>query len=1673
MTLHVLHAGDGYTYLTRQVATGDVQRQGKAEADPMTAYYTQAGAPPGQWVGSGCAELGVSGEVSEAQMQALFGEGLHPEADSLIAEKIAEGVSIKEAINAVRLGRRFAQYDKQIPLAVELRAAYERFEQREQRRPTVEERREIKENTAAALLKLKDPHRVWTKPEIRKFIVDELGKARQPVAGFDCVFTPPKSASLMWAFGDHEIRTLVEQAHEEAWRDALSYGEKEGAYTRVGAGGVAQVDTSGFVATAFQHRDSRAGDPNLHTHVAISNRVLAADGKWRTLDSRQMHRIAVSMSERYNARFEDNMVRLLGVRWIERSKGSDKRPVREIDGIPEKLIKWFSRRREQVENGYDKLVRDYVRKHGRTPPRSVQYRLAQQACLDDRPHKDGPKTMAEQVTEWFQRAAQILPGVDVRALMQAASGREPTGRTAAEVDLEALAAVVIDTVSTHRATWTIYHVRPEVERQLRGVQFASTVERDALVATVVQRALGVESVMLDIEVDAAPRLLQRANGESVFRRRGAERYTSTAVLDAEERLVRAARTRRGPTAATAVIDAAIARLERRTWRGKKHLNKGQRELVHHFVGSGLAVAVGIGPPGTGKSTAMRAVRAAWETTGGRVIGLAPSAAAAAVLGEELGVQADTMHRLLTTHRHGIDVDVRAGDMLLVDEAGMAGTRMLDEIVTLAGERGAVVRLVGDYRQLTAVEAGGALRLLHHEAGGVELTEVRRFRDPEEADALLAFRVGDTAAADWYADNNRLRSGVRSAVLDQLYEDWRADQDSGRTSIMISDNNETVRQLSLRAQADRRAAGLVEAEGVELHDGTTASTGDIIVTRKNKRRLIVFRALDYVKNGDLWTVERRHNDGRLLLRHLTHGGRITLPADYVRQHVELGYASTIHRSQGLTVDITRAHLSPSTTREAGLVALSRGIEANYGYLETDQVIGADEPETLPGDLFYRERNRTLARDMLAAIIRHEGAEASATEEMRAAQEAPYQLDNAVPQYIYGLHLHSGDQAEEQAEQWVRAGMPEQAEEILSDEAWPALAAVLHEVAEAGTDPAALLAEAAEERELDTAESIAQVMHYRVTGVLEDIEYTDTTAPSRPADLPGWVASPPSETPFPEYQQLPEYVREVAMRPEPDPQHAPYGGPGPRQLLLPLNTSEPTETAAPTPAELALFDLDPPTVNTAEYVETALEPAELGGPDPSQLLLVSVDEQPTEDTGPAAVDPAQLALFSATEPRRQTDLMDLADWLGRQAERIAGRVRTLGQRAADRLPAWTRELGPAPDDPLDRADWLASAGQVAAYREHWHIPDSDPALLGPANVRGTQRRARQWVLRYLGRRPEREPALVGGPRTRTPHRANAARPADFATQIRVSCNQWLHHEAQQWVRAGLPQHAETILADPAWPALAARLHTVEAAGLDPAAVLPEQAAARELDTAESIAQVLHYRVGTVLPNTPQARATQPASAPLTPEARAIRDRLADAGRTRREQKHAVAPPITSNQAEPPAASPAEATAAPPPAGPDPTAPDFWQQVADASETYLQQVEQLDTSEPEDGPAPEEPAAPVEPTPAEPETPSQPATVAERLAAIRRTLSGPDEEPQPQPEAIDPDIELSELEVDQDVDLEPAAIMGEAEIELDDIEPHPDVMGADENETDQDQRRQQVADEEYRRAYEHGRDEGIERD
>jgi conjugative relaxase-like TrwC/TraI family protein len=413
MTIAKITAGDGYTYLTRHTAHGDAGVSGEHDA---AAYYAAQGNPPGVWTGRGAPLLGLAGrEVTEAQMRALFGLGAHPDSEEIIAaylrEHVLAGMSEQqlgrvrdEAIAAARLGHAFPAYQALDPFSSRVR----------QRLAAIAE----------------ETGRAPTEAETKKVKAAEARRQRAAVAGFDLVFSPVKSAALLWAIDERpQVRDAVKSAHETAVAEALALVEEHAAFTRTGSGGVAQVETSGLVAAAFEHWDSRAGDPNLHTHVAVSSKVQGTDGKWRALDARPLYAMKVAVSETYNTAFEAHLTARLGVTFTPRpDTAAGREPVREITGIPPAMIAFFSRRRAAIEARYADLVRDYRAAHGHDPGTSAAYDLARQANLDTRQGKKPPRSLDSKRATWREELQQRFGPGAVAQVMKAVP-RDPPLRS--------------------------------------------------------------------------------------------------------------------------------------------------------------------------------------------------------------------------------------------------------------------------------------------------------------------------------------------------------------------------------------------------------------------------------------------------------------------------------------------------------------------------------------------------------------------------------------------------------------------------------------------------------------------------------------------------------------------------------------------------------------------------------------------------------------------------------------------------------------------------------------------------------------------------------------------------------------------------------------------------------------------------------------------------------------------------------------------------------------------------------------------------------------------------------------------------------------------------------------------------------------------------------------------
>ncbi len=307
--------------------------------------------------------------------------------------------------------------------------------------------------------------------------------------------------------------------------------------------------------------------------------------------------------------------------------------------------------------------------------------------------------------------------------------------------------------------------------------------------------------------------------------------------------------------------------------------------------------------------------------------------------------------------------------MILDEASLAGTPSLDRIAAAAKDAGAKLLLLGDPAQLHAVGAGGAFAMLTGDrADPPTLTGLHRFTQEWERTATLQLRAGDTSVIDTYVAHGRVHRGDTESTVEHAYQTWKVDIEAGRRSVLVADGGELVRDLNVRARADRILDGTVSAGlEVRLHDGSGASVGDVVVTRRNDRRLGTRDR--WVRNGDRWTVTAVHHDGSLAVHRDGEklGRAVVLPAAYVAQQVELGYAVTAHRAQGATVDTAHAVITSASSRESAYVAMTRGRDANTAYVATDR------PDLAHTGAPHLDADSAAA--VFAGVLRHSVAEQS--------------------------------------------------------------------------------------------------------------------------------------------------------------------------------------------------------------------------------------------------------------------------------------------------------------------------------------------------------------------------------------------------------------------------------------------------------------------------------------------------------------------------------------------------------------------------------------------------------------------------------------------------------------------------------------------------------------------------
>ena len=699
--------------------------------------------------------------------------------------------------------------------------------------------------------------------------------ARSTVAGFDLTFSAPKRVSVLFAVADKDVSSALLAAHGHAVDAALAYLEREACWTRRGRDGVERLRGEGFIGAAYRHRMSRAGDPQLHTHVVVAN-MTRAEGRHTALEAHSIYEHKSAAGALYRAALRAEVrEQLTCVRWRPVDRG-----LFEIDGVPAQVLKHFSQRRAEIEDRALELVGADAAGLSRERMQGIALatRRAKEYGIDG-------GTWREQT-----RARAAEHGFGERELARLQASRSSTAEALNHAAVAARLSGLVGLTERHN-TFARRHALAEI-----AGDFPQGANAEVLEATT-SSYLQHSSV---VPIEAASR--------------GEARYTTVGLLHCERQIVEGARRRANTGCAVLGPDV----IERALTDRQPTLNADQANAVRAVTSSGSGIDTIEALAGTGKTTVLAVIAAAYEAVGYNVIGTAPTARAAREVRTTAGIPASTIHSLLLelNNQGGFP----PGTVLLIDEAGMAPTRHTALLLDIAEDAASKVIAVGESGQLGAVEAGGWLRAVNRQQLSPTVSEVVRQRNPEEREALAALHARD---ADTYLTHKHDDTTIHDTELEALLElagEWHtAQQQHGSPhAVMIARDNLTREQLNRAARTKLKRDGVLLEHGVFI-GGREYSPGDRVIARRNHRH----HDVDNGTTGTVVAIDARN--GVLTIRTDTGQAR-TLPHKYAAQHLQHAYALTAHGAQAGTFTWVGVIGRPQEfTNEWAYTALSRARE----------------------------------------------------------------------------------------------------------------------------------------------------------------------------------------------------------------------------------------------------------------------------------------------------------------------------------------------------------------------------------------------------------------------------------------------------------------------------------------------------------------------------------------------------------------------------------------------------------------------------------------------------------------------------------------------------------------------------------------------------------------------------
>jgi conjugative relaxase-like TrwC/TraI family protein len=735
------------------------------------------------------------------------------------------------------------------------------------------------------------------------------GRVVKAVAGFDATVSAPKSLSVLWALtGDDRLL----ECHDVAVRAVVDAFDRWAATTRVRSNaGRLHLDTHGLSVAGFRQTTSRLDDPQIHTHLVVSAKVQTVDGRWMALDARVLKQHQRTFGGLYQSVLRSELTAKFGVGWEAIVNGQA-----EIAGLDPELLTAFSKRAAQVDVETDARIEEFEAREGRAPSRFERAAIEREAAADTRVKKTGTAA-AELRSVWRKEAADL--GHTPRSVIDVVNS---AGRAQAE-PAKTTVAEIVTALSDRKSVWHDLDVLREItdrfqpRRGIPGERWSGVLDR--ALDRVLEQCVGLDPDSADGDEGRG------SDGRSVWIEPVAPRWSSQQVIDQELDLL----------AWTLAAQDAEPSPSQSIERG--HLDVLRASAAAEVAGGDRLVVI-IGPAGAGKTSMLSAAIDDLHAKGRPVFGVAPTAKAARVLEDETGMRTDTLAKLLHEHaRSGgprLEWRLKPGTTMIVDEAGMVSTPDLWRLTDLAQRLDLRIVLVGDPHQLQAVARGGMFPELATTATRtVELEHVHRFTEPWEAAASLRLRRGDPAVLSEYLWHGRVEPGSLDAHLRTIGREWADAQTKARSLAITTTTNDHATLINHHIQNARLKTGALTGEPVAAGDGHIY-IGDVVMTRRNDRTLTT-TAGDNVRNRDRWTVTAAHEDGSITAYSHTSEATVTLPAAYVREFVQLAYATTEHGNQGITTDQSITLVTGTTTGRGLYVGATRGRDDNQLLVVTDQ------------------------------------------------------------------------------------------------------------------------------------------------------------------------------------------------------------------------------------------------------------------------------------------------------------------------------------------------------------------------------------------------------------------------------------------------------------------------------------------------------------------------------------------------------------------------------------------------------------------------------------------------------------------------------------------------------------------------------------------------------------------